>query len=306
MDTDTTASATFEGDELERNISDAVLASRRRLAIGLGVDAVHELVDRERDRYREKCRKAERENRDAPESDLPRAESPRWVREAAKALAGPENAPEWMRTDEVAEQLGCEDLLYHLPALRDLQEFATFATIDIEVRWSAKAMIRSGLMIDETRPGRVKVVPTADRDTWEGGAQHAPGWRMELSLPWFLLAEEHERRRGLHSLLAYCGLKAGKPAIRKPDIEAHATTLGRFGPSGLLEAQAIAHAVAHPSTPAELRRFRFDLAGQGVLWGDIDAPAVTPQRSQGSGGRLAGKPRVSGKDAAAEQTSAPV
>lgn len=174
-----------------------------QLLIATACSAVLTRVRTKVDEYDEACRKARAKNDEPPRPDLPRASSVRWVAWAAAEIAGAEFAghglPAWLRHSDLAA--GFEDLAgQHLARLRGWREFTTLATSVIEIRWSRKPIVKKDPLLTETRCGRAKVVPTADRLAWSGEGD-APEFRLELSLPWFLLAEDDEIERGLHDLL---------------------------------------------------------------------------------------------------------
>jgi len=248
-------------------------------------------------RHDAECHKARVKNEDPPAPDLPRASVPRWVSWAAAELAdaeyGAHHMPVWMRDSDVVA--GHDDLAGPaLDRLRDMAEFRAIATEVIEIRWTRRPIVRRDVMGSESRCGRVKAVPVGDRLAWTGEGD-APSFRLELSLPWFLLAEPDEIDRGLHELLAACWVDDDKPVIRKPDIVAHASTLARFGVSGVREAHAVFCAQRHPAHERTLRDFGFDaVTGQGSLWSPV-APRQADLRD--GGGRLAGQSRLGAVEA---------
>lgn len=204
--------------------------------------------------------------KEPPRRDVPCASSADWVKWAA-AILDEEGLGAWIRDRDLREAF--EDLAGPiLRRLRDLPEFATWRTETLEIRWSRKPIVIRDIVLDDPVAGRVKVVPPADRETWLGEGD-APAFRLELSLPWWLVASEDEMERGLHAVLAACGMRDDRPVLRKPDIQAHASTLARYGVSGVRQASAVAHAQAHPSHTRLLRSFGFDPdSGQGLLWKD--------------------------------------
>lgn len=223
---------------------------------------------------------------------------------------------DWIRHEDLEE--AAQDVDFHLcnsPAaivsmllgkLRTWPEFQTIAGDRIEVRWSRKVVSRRDLVLTETRIGRIKVVPHADRMTWSGSVAVPPMYRLELSLPYVLAATEEELTRGLHDLLMYAGHDGVRPVLRKPDIVAHSATLGRFGTQGIRETQAVAHAHANTRTDEHYVRFGFDpRTGQGLMWREdiarqqvLGGPAAPPApppapttktRSSSSSSRAAGR-----------------
>lgn len=216
-----------------------------------------------------------------PPLDLPRASSERWCRWAARILADHE-LEVWLRDADVSAAV--EDLAGPVLAkLLSWPEFRCLEGVILELRWSTKPMVRKDVIVGMPQAGRPKVVPKADRLTWTGVGK-APSFRLELSLPFWLLATVEEKERGLHDVLSYLGFGENHtPKLRKPDIVAHAATLGRFGVAGLREASAVFHAQRHPDHERILREFRFDaVTGQGQLWtaahhGQPSAQATTPR-----------------------------
>lgn len=77
--------------------------------------------------------------------------------------------------------------------------------------------------------------------------------RLEVSLPWWLVATRLERERALHGALMAWSWDADRERVvpHRPDIVAHAATLGRYGATDPREVQAIAHAARHPLTLLE-------------------------------------------------------
>lgn len=269
-------------------VSDLMDRTRQR-HLEHGIERVETMVAEAHQKNRDEAKARAKKGMDPLPLDLPRASSVNWVKKAAAKL---DVAPSWFKDDDLLAVYKdyVNDALY---VLRKLPEFATFATHRIEIRWTSRAIIRRDLIIDEPRCGRTKVVTEAERETWRGDGM-APSFRLELSLPWFMLASEREADRGLHDLLMYCGLRDGRPAMRKPDIAAHAATLGRYGIEGFREAHAFAHAQYHPNHERVLREHGFDpLTGQGLLWKPDRQEPVSRSKVR----------VLRGKDAAAEQAS---
>lgn len=77
--------------------------------------------------------------------------------------------------------------------------------------------------------------------------------RLEVSLPWWLVATRLQREEALHKALMAWSWDADRERVvpHRPDIVAHAATLGRFGATDPREVQAIAHAARHPLTLLE-------------------------------------------------------
>lgn len=150
--------------------------------------------------------------------------------------------------------------------LRLWPEFQTLATAVYDLRWTTKPIGRQDLMSCTPLLGRVKVVPAPERMTWVGETS-APDFRLEISLPYVLIATFEQLERGIHDLLCTCGFVNKKPVLRKPDIIANAATLGRYGVQDIREANAVFHAQRHPMNLTVQRSFGFDASsGQGQLW----------------------------------------
>lgn len=289
-------------------------ARERREALEAGILEVRRLVDAEREKFAALCRVRQKLDAEPPEADLPRAESDGWVTWAAARLTEGDSevpVPHWF-TDEDLCAIGEDFLSRPMRDLRALPEFKVLAPVVIAIRWTRKPVLRRDYLgtVDyhETRCGRPKVVQEVERLTWSGPGA-APMFRLELSLPWFLLAEDHEINRGLHELLACLGLRNGKPMLRKPDVAAFATTLARFGVGHIREAGAIAHAQAHPQHRALMQSFGVDpTTGQGMLFGEARTYEAAQRKLRREDERDA-RPKVprqeaqtprQGKDAAAE------
>lgn len=252
------------------------LARRRalRAALTAGASALVADIEAEREAYRRACRGFARVGRPAPPPDLPRVSEPRWLSWAARRLS---EVDDWVAHPDLVEALGFDPVLEVLARLRSFPEFAAFATAAIELRWTSRPRFRRDALEDAARLGRTLVVSDAERGSWTGEGP-APWYRLELSIPWVLLAEAAELERALHDLLMYCGVrgeKPGKPVVAKPDISAHAATIARYGVGDAREASVVAHALARPNALEELRAFDLDPeTGQGLLWG----PGAAPRR----------------------------
>lgn len=200
-------------------------------------------------------------------SSYPSAGSPRWNRWlAALWREEVEDLARWYRDVDVVESLGDHAGLV-LRRLLELDEFADLQEDEVQIRWSTSAMVRKDGPHEEVIAGRAKVVPLAERLTWPEGSERAPLFRLELSLPCFVLAEEDELEAPLHALMMQLGHGDNGPYIRKPDIAAFSATLGRYGVRTPREVQAVAHAMAHTDLRAKLTQHAYDPeSGQGLLW----------------------------------------
>lgn len=208
----------------------------------------------------------------------PCASSVRSVRTLAEQLRDsldPDDPNLW--PDEAAravgEDLGAERVV---AVLLEGPEFERVRTARILIDWSLKALWHTDGPLKEPAPARIKAVSKADREGWRGDGP-PPDFALTVSLPWWLLADRFEREAGLHDRLAYMAFKDGGPYLRKPDIAAHSSTLARYGLLNPRHASAFAHASAHPSTPARLRRHHFGTDGQGCLFGPAEASLGRPE-----------------------------
>lgn len=195
------------------------------------------------------------------------ASSAKHVRDVAKKLqdALPEDVN--ITREDLDEALPDLDLLGQvLDELLRLPEFSTLDGHPIEVNWTTRAITVRDVTETHVLMGRAAPTTQLERDTWRAESVLPPDFRVLLSLPCWLLASRVERERALHGLLITCGVADGRPVRRRPDIVAHAATLGRYGLSGPHEAQAVAHVMAHPSTRRRLAEYRFGPDGQGVFW----------------------------------------
>jgi hypothetical protein len=231
-------------------------------------DEIDRLRRREEDAHEEARRKAAKAGQREPLADLPRAESSKWVRTVAKILrdVGDGALDGWL-THEVVQATFGEGLVDHvLDRLRAWPEFEHIEHVGVQIRWSLSAMTVRDVVEERAILGRVKVIPLAERLTWAGDGE-VPWFRLDLSLPCAILAETDELERHLHHLLAHMATTERGPVLRKPDVVGFASTLGRFGIESPREAQAVAHAMRHPTTTKKLAEFGYDpKSGQGLLW----------------------------------------
>lgn len=254
-----------------------------RIVVGLGCRAVLDQIQAETAEYDEAVTAARRKRRQPPSPDrLPTASSARWVTWASHELTR-SGVPSWVRDADLVA--GYRDLVGPvLERLRTWPEFASWSDQGIEIRWTTRTVLERGLVArggggpdpyTETLAGRVRLVPVVDRLTWPGGGR-PPAFRLELALGWWLLASDEQVERGLHAVIAACGMYGSEPAIFRPDISAHASTLARYGVSTLGQAKAVFHAERHPDHSRLLREHGFDaITGQGQLW-----PAARPAKQQ--------------------------
>lgn len=163
-----------------------------------------------------------------------------------------------------------------LAKLRQWPEFSTIATHRIDLRWVSRALVRHDCGLEDVLFGKTTVVGKEERLCWPVDEQtSAPSFRLTLSLPAVLLADDDQVERGLHELLVLMAVGSGGPVLRKPDIVGSWATFARYGLRDARQAQVYAHIAAHPSTPDRLRAFGFDAeSGQGILLQPTDVPDV--------------------------------
>lgn len=165
--------------------------------------------------------------------------------------------------------------------LAEMDELALLLEhVDVDVVWSTRAKWQRDAVDSIPTIATIATVPERARALGETDAH----LRLTVHLPCWLAASRLERERALHALLmGYCPDDAENPKRllrHRPDVVAHAATLGRYGVGTLREAQAIAHAVAHPSLETWT-----DEVGQ-LVW-------VPTQRSIAAAAeRMAARPRV--------------
>ncbi len=129
-----------------------------------------------------------------------------------------------------------------------------------QVRWRTRGWTRQGQAV----LGSCSPVPRADREAWTG-AGPAPQFRLQLSLPHWLVLSESERLRLIHHELGHARRRAdGSPGTCPHDIEEFAATLARFGiEEGERPLQAVLAAASHPETTIRLRAIQ---GTQQDLW----------------------------------------
>ncbi len=129
-----------------------------------------------------------------------------------------------------------------------------------QIRWRTRSWMRQGQAV----LGSCSAVPRADREAWTG-AGPAPEFRLQLSLPYWLLLSEVGRARLIHHELSHAVWKEdGGPGVRPHDIEEFAATLARFGvEEEERPLQAVLAAVSHPETTIRLRALQ---GTQQDLW----------------------------------------
>ena len=177
------------------------------------------------------------------------------VRVMAEGLSGTDLPIHWT-AQEVREAALCigqnVDARPYLGTLFAMPECKHYDDFPVEIVWSRKPKFVTDALTTDIVLGRGALVTERERDCWLG-EDPVPWVRIILHLPCWLVATDYERERALHAILMGWALSAGGDSLvrRRPDIVAHAATLGRYGADNLREAQAIQHAQANPVT--ELR-----------------------------------------------------
>lgn len=162
---------------------------------------------------------------------------------------------QWVTASDMVVDMravGIQDFgpLVVLEHLKDLDELALLLDhFDVDVVWSTRAKWQRDAVESIPTIATIATVPERARVLGETDAH----LRLTVYLPCWLAASRLERERALHALLMGYWPDDSEAGIfrrllrRRPDIVAHAATLGRYGVGTVREAQAIAHAVAHPS-----------------------------------------------------------
>jgi len=137
----------------------------------------------------------------------------------------------------------------------------------IAAEWSVRATVAG----DEVLPGTVRLI---SRDEWARTGTPAL-WRWSISLPWWLLADEAERARGLAHLAAQCGWTGEREAhIRRPDFAGFAHVIHKHGlPETKASAAALAKVASSQVLVAMLvKHYPKGLDGRAVSQGLLFAP----------------------------------
>lgn len=175
---------------------------------------------------------------------------------AARALKG---LPALL-THEAVEEAAVADpapflarLMFGCRELADLRGVRVIVDWDLRERWKN----------DSPLLGSASVLSPRERDTWRGGGQ-VPWFRVRLSLPFWLLADDEARERLVHAQLMSCRVDDSgrelRPVTHAP-TEEHAQTAERYGLT--LEQTSLFLAwLRHPATPSRLRAW--GLANQVV------------------------------------------
>jgi hypothetical protein len=139
----------------------------------------------------------------------------------------------------------------------------------IAAEWTVRAVVIG----DAVQPGRVALV---GRDEWARSGTSA-WWRWSISLPWWLLADEAERARGLAHIAAQCGWTGEREAhIRRPDFAGFAHVIQRHG---LAETKANAAALAKVASSkvlVEMLKRHYSAGAQGLLFGGSKVIEAAP------------------------------
>jgi hypothetical protein len=157
--------------------------------------------------------------------------------------------PAWLSPDDAAEgaaAVGLEvDADATLAAVLDLVELRDLALAGVTVMWSTRLRRVSDAAGDRIAPAKARRVGDQERALGQSARV-----RLELSLPWWLVASPLARERACHAALMCWAWDRGWERLHRhlPDIAAHSATLGRYGVTDEREVQAVAHAAAHPLT----------------------------------------------------------
>ena len=150
-------------------------------------------------------------------------------------------------------------------------EFKALRSKGIRIRWSTRNRTSRGA------PRKVFTTPVglADRQSWTGTVE-APWFVLDLSLPWWLVADEEERASWLHHALMQMGIKetssgAQSPQKRFPDMVSFISTVGRFGPKTMEEGRFLNEGNNHPRTAPKLEEWGFsESEAQGFLFSPFE------------------------------------
>ncbi|MEL6348445.1 MAG: putative metallopeptidase [Myxococcota bacterium] len=129
------------------------------------------------------------------------------------------------------------------------------------VWWTGKKASNDRIVLGKAGP-----IAARERLTWPGNGK-APMFRVQLSLAYWLLADDMARYRLLHHELGHCGIEETEEGKLKPialshDVEEFADTVMRFGVAGPEQAKLAAAINGHPTSKARARAWGIDLTGQ--------------------------------------------
>lgn len=114
--------------------------------------------------------------------------------------------------------------------------------------------------------GKAKKIPSKTRALMSGGEARAPYGEIELSLAYWLVAENYvglelQERLVFHELLHFGVNDEGKFVMRPHEVETFVEELANYGPENKLEASAAIAIAKHPDTRMKLRWWDLE-AGQ--------------------------------------------
>lgn len=265
-------------------MSTAATDSRESLDVATiveeGIQRVFTLIRNHEEAHQEATRKALAAKREPPKYDEPSALKTDWLSKACERLrsAGVPKHFAGRILNQVNDDIGTDWETTRDTVLK-LSEFATYVEkgpTAIDVLWTSAFLVRRDCLTDQPLLGQIKRLTEQEREAWP--SKPAPYVRIRLSLPFWLLATDDERERGLHEVLSGAVIRDGKAVKKNPDIIAHASTLGRYGLqgggiAGSREAHAVVHAMAHSRTRSVLEEYHFDeRTRQGVLWKEVAGP----------------------------------
>lgn len=111
------------------------------------------------------------------------------------------------------------------------------------------------------------------------GADNAKPWaEVKISLAWWLVATDDERRRELHAALTRYFVENGELKVQVPAVTTSASRMRAWGVQDADEAELVAEALRHADTIERLEHYGVLPSGQGVLWRQafVDAQALEP------------------------------
>lgn len=188
------------------------------------------------------------------------------IHEMAKVIS---ELPKWLPQSTVSsldiQELDLGPMVRRL--LATCPELAHLAGRPIDCNWWTGKRNRHGKVL----LGTAKVVSGKERDLWTNGVP--PWWKVELSLPYWLLADDMERYRLLHHELMHCRVKVSgedeeeSPTVVSHDVEEFVSTVGRFGFRDAYQFALTENGQRHSEYEIRKRDWEFTIEGQGLLFG---------------------------------------
>jgi hypothetical protein len=177
--------------------------------------------------------------------------------------------PPWLSNLDLIEA----DIARELPAaaamirylVEHCEERAHLRPFRVEIQWWTGNKATKG----KVTLGKAGPVPIRERLTWAGSGP-APWFRVQLSLPYWLLASDELRFRLLHHELGHCQIEVddagnAKPTGRGHDVEEFSDTMARFGLFTKDQAELIAAAMGRKDTEAVGRQFGVTIKGKQLV-----------------------------------------